>query len=312
MTTMDSVAPAVAAAEVLDRGRPPRKRSGMRTIYPGWFFIPAIALYVVFFAVPTFASFYFAFTRWDFFTATWIGFDNFVQFFQDPQLLNGFIHTFEYGFATSAAKVLLGFIIALLLTGPIFARGYLRVIIFFPVLLSTIGVGILWKSLLDPFHGVVNSVLGLLHLPQPGWFTDPSTALATIMGVDVWKGVGIATLIFMAGIVAIPTEYFEAAKVDGASSWKILRTITIPLTRPATATVIILSLIGGLRSFDLVQAITNGGPGFTSEVITSVIYKEYQAGYFGLSTAGNVVLFVVVTAIMVPLTTYLNRRTVEL
>lgn len=312
MTTMDSVAPAVAAAEVLDRGRPPRKRSGMRTIYPGWFFIPAIALYVVFFAVPTFASFYFAFTRWDFFTATWIGFDNFVQFFQDPQLLNGFIHTFEYGFATSAAKVFLGFIIALLLTGPIFARGYLRVIIFFPVLLSTIGVGILWKSLLDPFHGVVNSVLGLLHLPQPGWFTDPSTALATIMGVDVWKGVGIATLIFMAGIVAIPTEYFEAAKVDGASSWKILRTITIPLTRPATATVIILSLIGGLRSFDLVQAITNGGPGFTSEVITSVIYKEYQAGYFGLSTAGNVVLFVVVTAIMVPLTTYLNRRTVEL
>ncbi len=312
MTTMDSVAPAVAAAEVSDRGRPPRKRSGMRTIYPGWFFIPAIALYVVFFAVPTFASFYFAFTRWDFFTATWIGFDNFVQFFQDPQLLNGFIHTFEYGFATSAAKVLLGFIIALLLTGPIFARGYLRVIIFFPVLLSTIGVGILWKSLLDPFHGVVNSVLGLLHLPQPGWFTDPSTALATIMGVDVWKGVGIATLIFMAGIVAIPTEYFEAAKVDGASSWKILRTITIPLTRPATATVIILSLIGGLRSFDLVQAITNGGPGFTSEVITSVIYKEYQAGYFGLSTAGNVVLFVVVTAIMVPLTTYLNRRTVEL
>lgn len=312
MTTMDSVAPAVAAAEVLDRGRPPRKRSGMRTVYPGWFFIPAIALYVVFFAVPTFASFYFAFTRWDFFTATWIGFDNFVQFFQDPQLLNGFIHTFEYGFATSAAKVFLGFIIALLLTGPIFARGYLRVIIFFPVLLSTIGVGILWKSLLDPFHGVVNSVLGLLHLPQPGWFTDPSTALATIMGVDVWKGVGIATLIFMAGIVAIPTEYFEAAKVDGASSWKILRTITIPLTRPATATVIILSLIGGLRSFDLVQAITNGGPGFTSEVITSVIYKEYQAGYFGLSTAGNVVLFVVVTAIMVPLTTYLNRRTVEL
>jgi len=312
MTTTTRIALAVAAAEVADGGKSPRKRRKMMSFYPSWFFIPAVALYVIFFAVPTFASFYFAFTRWDFFTATPIGFANFIEFFQDPQLLNGFIHTFEYGFATSAAKVVLGFAIALLLTGPISARGYLRVIIFFPVLLSTIGVGILWKSLLDPFHGVVNAVLGFFHLPQPGWFTDPTTALVTIMGVDVWKGVGIATLIFMAGIVAIPNEYFEAARVDGASSWKILRTITIPLTRPATATVIILSLIGGLRSFDLVQAITNGGPGFTSEVITSVIYKEYQAGYFGLSTAGNVVLFIVVTAIMVPLTAFLNRRSVEL
>ncbi|MCU1552442.1 MAG: sugar transporter permease [Glaciihabitans sp.] len=312
MMTTTSIAPAAAAAEGASRGKTPRRRGRMKSFYPSWFFIPAVALYVVFFAVPTFASFYFAFTRWDLFTAVPIGFDNFVQFFQDPQLLNGFIHTFEYGFATSAVKVVLGFAIALLLTGPIFARGYLRAIIFFPVLLSTIGVGIMWKSLLDPFHGVVNAALGFLHLPQPGWFTDPHLALVTIMGVDVWKGVGIATLIFMAGIVAIPSEYFEAAKVDGASGWKILRTITIPLTRPATATVITLSLIGGLRSFDLVQAITNGGPGFTSEVITSVIYKEYQAGYFGLSTAGNVVLFIVVTAIMVPLTAYLNRRSVEL
>ena len=312
MTTSTNLATAAAAAGITKGGRKRRQSGKVRSFYPSWFFIPAIALYVVFFAVPTFASFYFAFTRWDLFTAVPIGFDNFVQFFQDPQLLNGFIHTFEYGFATSAVKVVLGFAIALLLTGPIFARGYLRAIIFFPVLLSTIGVGIMWKSLLDPFHGVVNAVLGFFHLPQPGWFTDPHLALVTIMGVDVWKGVGIATLIFMAGIVAIPSEYFEAAKVDGASAFNILRTITIPLTRPATATVITLSLIGGLRSFDLVQAITNGGPGFTSEVITSVIYKEYQAGYFGLSTAGNVVLFIVVTAIMVPLTAYLNRRSVEL
>lgn len=312
MSTSTTISAAAAGEEIAVGDRSPKRRGRVKSFYPSWFFIPAIALYVVFFAVPTFASFYFAFTRWDLFTAVPIGFDNFVQFFQDPQLLNGFIHTFEYGFATSAAKVVFGFLLALLLTGPIFARGYLRAIIFFPVLLSTIGVGIMWKSLLDPFHGAVNSVLGFLNLPQPGWFTDPHIALVSIMLVDVWKGIGIATLIFMAGIVAIPSDYFEAAKMDGASSFKILRTITIPLTRPATATVITLSLIGGLRSFDLVQAITNGGPGFTSEVITSVIYKEYQYGYYGLSTAGNVVLFIVVTAVMVPLTSFLNRRSVEL
>ena len=288
---------------------PPRK---MRSTYPSWFYLPAAALYLVFFAVPTFASFYFAFTRWSLFSVQFVGFANFVTFFQDPQLYNAFIHTFIYGFLTSGLKVVIGFALAVLLTSPILGRGYLRAVVFFPVLISTIGVGIMFKSLLDPFHGLVNGILGVFGLPQPGWFTDPNLALFTIAGVDVWKGVGIATLIFMAGIVAIPTEYYEAARMDGASPWRILRTITIPLSRAATGTVIILSLIGGLRSFDLIWATTGGGPGFTSDVIASVIYKQYQAGFYGLSTAGNVVLFIVVTAIMVPISYFINRRPVEL
>jgi len=289
---------------------PPRKK--MRSTYPSWFYLPAAALYLVFFAVPTFASFYFAFTRWSLFSVQFVGFANFVTFFQDPQLYNAFIHTFIYGFLTSGLKVVIGFALAVLLTSPILGRGYLRAVVFFPVLISTIGVGIMFKSLLDPFHGLVNGILGVFGLPQPGWFTDPNLALFTIAGVDVWKGVGIATLIFMAGIVAIPTEYYEAARMDGASPWRILRTITIPLSRAATGTVIILSLIGGLRSFDLIWATTGGGPGFTSDVIASVIYKQYQAGFYGLSTAGNVVLFIVVTAIMVPISYFINRRPVEL
>nr|WP_144715072.1 sugar ABC transporter permease [Curtobacterium pusillum] len=284
----------------------------MRSFYPAWFFIPAIALYVVFFAVPTFAGFYFSLTRWTLFDQTFIGFDNFVRFFQDPQLLSGFVHTFEYGFVTSAAKVVLGLALALLLTSPVLGRGYLRAVVFFPVLVSTIGIGITFKALLDPFHGIVNGLLGSVGLPTPGWLTDPNLALWSVAAVDVWKGVGIATLIFIAGIVAIPQEYFEAARVDGASSWSIFRNITLPLSRPAMGTVIILSLIGGLRSFDLIWAMTGGGPGFTSDVIASVIYKQYQAGFYGLSTAGNVVLFVVVTAIMVPVSWLLNRKEADL
>lgn len=108
-----------------------------------------------------------------------------------------------------------------------------------------------------------------------------------------------------------PQEYFEAAKVDGAGSWKVFRSITLPLVQPATATVVLLSLIGGLRSFELIWAMTRGGPGFSSDVIASVIYKQYQAGFYGLSTAGNVILFVVVTAIIVPIQYFLNRRQVE-
>ncbi|WIB79292.1 sugar ABC transporter permease [Curtobacterium sp. MCPF17_002] len=284
----------------------------MRSYYPAWFFIPAIALYVVFFAVPTFAGFYFSLTRWTLFDQTFIGFDNFVRFFQDPQLVSGFVHTFEYGFVTSAAKVVIGLALALLLTSPVLGRGYLRAVVFFPVLVSTIGIGITFKALMDPFHGIINSVLGGMGLPTPGWLTDPALALWSVAAVDVWKGVGIATLIFIAGIVAIPQEYFEAARVDGASAWSIFRNITLPLSRPAMGTVIILSLIGGLRSFDLIWAMTGGGPGFTSDVIASVIYKQYQAGFYGLSTAGNVVLFIVVTAIMVPISWLINRKEADL
>ena len=120
-------------------------------------------------------------------------------------------------------------------------------------------------------------------------------------------------MIYIAGIVSIPREYYEAAEVDGASRVATsFRHITLPLARPATATVIILSLIGGLRSFDLIWAMTGGGPGFTSDVIASVIYKQYQAGFYGLSTAGNVVLFLLVTVIIVPLYLVAQPKEVEL
>ena len=311
MSTTNTAA-ANQAVDVITEPHASKKRRTIKSYYPRSFFIPTIVLYVVFFAIPSVASFYFSLTRWSLFDSHFIGFGNFTEFFQNPQLYTSFIHTLLYGVITSGAKVIIGFFLAVLLTGPVVGRGYLRAVVFFPVLVSTIGVGIMYKSLLDPFHGMVNAVLRFFGLPQPGWFTDPHLAIYTIAAVDIWKGVGIATLIFMAGIVAIPVEYFEAARIDGASAWATLRQITIPLSRGPAAAVIILSLIGGLRSFDIIWATTGGGPGFTSDVIASVIYMEYQAGFYGLSAAGNVVLFLVVTVIMVPLTYVLNRKQVQL
>jgi raffinose/stachyose/melibiose transport system permease protein len=287
---------------------PPRRRRRRSNPYPLWFFaIPAV-LFLVLFAIPTFASFYFSLTRWTLFTTEFIGLDNFRTFFREPTLVSGFTHTFIYAFLTSGAKVVLGILLAALLTSQIVGRGYLRSVVFFPVLVSTIGIGLTFKILLDPFDGLVNKGLAVFGITGPGWLTDPSLALYSVIAVDVWKGVGIATLIFIAGMVGIPQEYYEAAKVDGSNGRQMFFNITLPLLRPATVTVVTLSLIGGLRSFDLIWAMTKGGPGFTSDVIASVIYKQYQAGFYGLSTAGNVVLFLVVTAIIVPLSMITNRR----
>ena len=281
-----------------------KKRPGP---YPYWFYVIPGLIYTVFFLVPTFASFYYSFTRWDLFTATWIGWDNYRTFFEEQALVIGLRNTVIYAVLTSGVKVVLGMALALLLTAKIIARGYLRSVIFFPVLVSTIGIGLTFTILMNPERGLINVALGAVGVDGPGWLTNPSLALISVGLVDIWKGVGLATVIYIAGLVSIPQEYYEAAEVDGASKWDVFRNIMLPLAKPATASVITLSLIGGLRSFDLIWAMTKGGPGFASDVIASVIYKQYQAGFYGLSTAGSVVLFLMVTVIVVPLTWWLNR-----
>jgi raffinose/stachyose/melibiose transport system permease protein len=299
-----TVGPAVTAP-----APPPAVRR--KSPYPYWFCLPAAVIFFVFFVVPTFSSFFFSLTRWDLTTWEFIGLDNYVNFFQESALLTSLKNTLIYAVVTCGLKVVLGMLLALLLTSQIIARGFLRSVVFFPVLVSTIGVGLTFQVLMDP-SGLINDGLALVGINGPAWLVDPKTALLSVALVDVWKGVGLATVIFIAGIVSIPREYFEAAAVDGASAFQRFRRIILPLSRPATTTVIILALIGGLRSFDLIWAMTRGGPGFTSDVIASVIYKQYQAGFYGLSTAGNVVLFILVTAIVFPLFRYFARQEVDL
>lgn len=284
----------------------------MASAYPAWFYIPAGIIFFVFFLFPTLASLFFSLTRWTLFDATFIGLENYTQFFKEPFLFQGLRNSLIYGVLTSGMKVVLGMLLGVFLTSQILARDYLRSVVFFPVLVSTVGVGITFTALMHPTQGFINESLELLGVKGPAWLTDPRFALLSVVLVDVWKGIGLATVIYIAGINAIPREYYEASEIDGANSIQQFWNITVPLARPATFTVIILSLIGGLRSFDLIWSMTRGGPGFTTDVISSVIYKQYQAGFYGLSTAGNVVLIVLVAMIIVPLSSFLNKREIEL
>jgi raffinose/stachyose/melibiose transport system permease protein len=285
--------------------------SGRKSPYPLWFFLPAAAIYGVLFLVPTMASFWFALTRWDLATAQFIGLENFRQFFSEPFLVQGLVNTLIYAVLTSGLKTVCGLLLAVLLTSNLFARGFLRTVVFFPVLVSTIGIGITFTIMMHPTKGVINAGIALFGLHGPGWLTNPSLALISVALVDLWKGVGLATLIFIAGLAAISPDYYEASRIDGATRMQQFRRITLPLVRPATVTVVTLSLIGGLRSFDLIWAMTRGGPGFSSDVVASVIYKQYQAGFYGLSTAGNVILFGLIGVIILPFTLWFNRREVD-
>ncbi len=286
-----------------------RSKTVLQT-YPHWFYIPAGIVFVVFFVLPTLSAFYFSLTRWTLFDATFIGLDNYERFFNDPQLTAGLRNTIIYAVLTCGLKVIIALPLAILLTSQIHLKGLLRSIVFFPVLVSTVAVGITFGSLMQPSIGLINNVLGALGLGKPDWLGNPSLALFSVALVDVWKGLGIATVLFIAGILSIPSEYFEAARLEGGQ-WVKFRHIILPLSRNATFTVILLSFIGGLRTFDLIWTMTRGGPGFASDVLTSVIFKQYQAGFYGLSTAGNVILFILVTIIVLPLMRFFNRRELQ-
>lgn len=279
--------------------------------YPRWFYLPAALVFGVFFLVPTALAFYFSLTRWTLFDATFIGLDNYRDFVGDPQLVSGLRNTLVYAVLTSGLKVVMGLPLAMLFTSSLRLKGLFRSIIFFPVLVSTVAVGITFATLMQPSTGLINTALGSIGMPSPDWLGNPRLALYSVALVDVWKGIGLAMVIFIAGILSIPTDYFEAARLEGGT-WVKFRHVILPLSRNATFTVILLSFIGGLRSFDLIWTMTHGGPGFASDVLPSVIFKQYQAGFYGLSTAGNVVLFVLVTIIIYPLMQVFNRLELEL
>lgn len=280
--------------------------------YPYWFMLPALSVFVVLFIMPTIASLYFSLTIWDPFEARFSGFDNYVQFFSEPFLLRGVVNTVGFAVVTSLLKTVLGLLLAVLLTSGIWGQSLLRSVVFFPVLVSTIGVGLLFQEMMHPTHGAINVALSWIGISGPGWLTNPSLALFSVALVDVWRGVGLATLIYIAGLATISPDYYEAARIDGATRTQQFWRVTVPLVWPATTTVVMLSLISGLRLFDLVWAMTRGGPGFSSDVLASVIYKQYQSGFWGLSTAGNVILFILIALIIAPLTYWFNKRQVDI
>jgi len=216
----------------------------VRHSYPRLFYVPAGVLYALLFITPTLLAFYFSLTRWTLFDTEFIGFDNFSQFLREPALTNGMRNTLIYAGVTSGLKVVVGLGLAIVLTSSIRFRSLLRSLVFFPVLVSTVAVGITFAVLMHPSKGLINSALETIGIDGPSWLTDPALALLSVAVVDVWKGVGIAMVIFIAGIASIPEEYLDAVRLEGGFLAKI-RYVIIPLSRNATFTVILLSFIGG-------------------------------------------------------------------
>ncbi len=279
--------------------------------YSVWYILPALTVFTVLFIVPMIISVFFSMTVWSFADFRFVGLQNYEMFFEDSQLLQGLGNTLIYAFSTSMSKVVLALLISIFLTSNIRLRGALRSVVFFPHLVSNVAIGITFCALMHPTKGVFNAVLTSFGLKASKFVYSPNTSLISVIVTDVWKGLSVSTVIYIAGLQAIDRTYYEAAEIDGASRLQTFWNITLPLVRPAMNTVIILSLIGGLKSFDLIKTMTDGGPGNSSTVLALTVYRQFANGYYGMSTTGNIIMLVMISLISYPLQKFLLSREVS-
>ena len=214
-----------------------------------------------------------------------VGFDNFAKFFTDPAAWNAVGFTIRYAIVLTVLQVAVGYLLALLYTFAI-RRGsaFIRTMVFFPVVLPTVAVALLFQRLFEtaPATGPVNAFIQLLGGDSVDWFGFPGTSFAVIILMDLWRSMGFYAVLLYAGLVDIPDEIIESARIDGASGWRLIRTIVLPLSLPVLLSSIIFSINGTLKVFDTIVALTNGGPGSASTPLTLYMFRtSFTYGDYG-------------------------------
>ncbi|SHN00137.1 carbohydrate ABC transporter permease [Cryptosporangium aurantiacum] len=280
---------------------PTRRRPRRRPSTLWLFVIPALALYTFVVLIPSGRGALLAFTDWDGLSPdrAWVGLENFRAILEDDDARAAVGQTLLVAVAITIVQNAIGLLLALGVNSRIKSRNVLRVFLFAPAVMTPVVVGALWKNLLAP-DGAVNSVLdgvGLGGLKQD-WLGDPNIAIWSVVGVIVWQFAGYSMVIFLAGLQGIPQDVYEAAEVDGAGPVRRFRHVVFPLLAPATTINLMLSIIGGLKLFDQVWVMTGGGPGHSSETLSTLIYKDaFQFGEFAYSVALAIVLTIFVALI---------------
>lgn len=279
--------------------------------YPAWLAAPGFLIFIVIFVLPTLSSFYFGFCTWNLRTAEWTGLENFKQFFTMYNTKDSISNTIVFTAACCTTFVVGGLILSVILTSGIKSQGYLKSIIFFPSLLGSVVVASAWSSVMAP-SGILNQFLGLFGVEPIKWLTGKEWAMLSCIIVDVWKGMGTTLVIYVGGLSAIPKTYYEAAAIDGVNPVQRFFKITLPLMVPSINTVLTLSMIGGIRHYELIYALTGGGPGFATEVLGSTVYKLFASGSYGIATTGYLIIFIIACAVVLPLNHWVGKKEAEL
>jgi raffinose/stachyose/melibiose transport system permease protein len=296
-----------------DAVKAPRRRGG--GIAPPWLFaVPALLIYALVVLYPAFSGAGSAFTDWSGVGAqrSFVGLDNFQELFHDDQALGALRNTLLLTVAIVVVQNGIGLLLALGVHTGIKSRMVLRVVFFAPVVVSPVMVSFLWKYVYNPAPDAgLNAALGAVGLGglRQDWLGNPSIALWSVAFTVIWQCAGYSMVIFLAGLEGVPAELHESAMVDGAGTVARFRHITWPLLAPAVTINLMLSTVGGLTLFTQIIAMTNGGPGYATDTLSTVLYKQaFVFGKFGYSTAVALVLAIFVAAVSFIQIGYLRSR----
>jgi multiple sugar transport system permease protein len=260
--------------------------------------LPTILFIALLMVFPILYTVYLSFTNWNLTSGmepSFVGLTSYMRVFSEPRFLQALGRTFTFTLFAVAIEVVLGVAIALILNRAFVGKGFAKLLLLLPLVATPIAVGIVFNLFYDPTIGLLNFALNALGLPQGRWVSSENTVIGSLVLVDVWQWTPMITLIVLAGLAGLSEEPVEAARVDGASELQILRYVTIPMVMPVILTAMILRLIDALKTFDIIFAMTGGGPGYASETLNIMGFK-YSFEYFriGQSSVILVALFLVV------------------
>lgn len=289
-----------------------------KKIYPQWFVLAPLALYIIFFLLPSFMGVGYSFTDWNSRSVLngthFVGLENYKEIFtSDKNYLDGIGHTLMFTVVSNIVKLIPALLIAIMLQEGLRGKGFYRTVMYLPSILPFVIIGLVFKSILNYNNGLLNGVFDFLHLGflKQKWLSDLGMVWKSIVGVDAWRGIGYVMTIFLAGLNTIPMSYYEAAQIDGANFWQRLRYVTLPMLTGSITINLVFGITYGLKVFDIVYVLTNGGPGHATEVLTTYAFQLYSKGQYGMATALNTILLVITAIVGVLIVRILGKQEVQ-
>ena len=276
-------------------------------------YVPALLILLLFVVYPFFDGFRIAFTNWNGYSQSYryIGLTNFKRLFTDVNIRISIVNTLAYGFGSTFLQQILGLGAALLLNEAFRGRGAARTILYLPIMISGVIMGFMWRYLTE-YGGALNDIVQLFGKEPVLWLSSTRITVPLLVIINSLQYYGISMVIYLAGLQTIPGMYYEAARIEGTSTIKLFLHITFPLLYPALVTSITINLIGGLKLFDLIRALTGGGPGYATNSLATLIHRTYfgpqQAGY---AAAIGFLLFVFILLVTIALQASFKKREVD-
>lgn len=272
-----------------------------------------MAIFFLFLFLPLAQAFRFSTMTWSLSgPKDFVGLENFRTMFADPVFLTAIKNTFFYTFGTVPVTMALALLLAVILNRQIRGKTFFRSVIFFPVITSLVVAGFIWRLMFSTDFGIINYLLSLIGGPQIDWLTNTSIALIAVMITSIWQTVGLSMVVFLAGLQGIPDHLYESAVIDGANVWQKFWSITLPLLQPTALFVLIISMIRSFRVFEQVYVMTQGGPGYSTQVLVFYIFREaFQLFEMGVASAASIFFFIIVLIMTLLQLKYFGGREVE-